>query len=67
MKLHKKKVQNTLKVAKNEDWLVAYAIYMSMKMDHMNKKWQDWPKDEKIDNRLFFQNTEKRVKTGDCR
>ena len=47
MKLHKKKVQNTLKVAKNEDWLVDYAIYMSMKMDNMNKKWQDWPKDEK--------------------
>ena len=41
-------------VAKNEDWLVDYAIYMSMKMDNMNKKWQDWPKDEKIDNRLFF-------------
>ena len=56
-----------LKVAKNEDWLVDYAIYMSMKMDNMNKKWQDWPKDEKIDNRLFFQNTGKRVKTGDCR
>ena len=34
-------------VAKNEDWLVDYAIYMSMKMDNMNKKWQDWPKDEK--------------------
>ena len=67
MKLHKKKVQNTLKVAKNEDWLVDYAVYMSMKMDNMNKKWQDWPKDEKIDNRLFFRNTEKRVKTGDCR
>ena len=34
-------------LAKNEDWLVDYAIYMSMKMDNMNKKWQDWPKDEK--------------------
>ena len=34
-------------VAKNEDWLVDYAIYMSMKMDNMNKQWQDWPKDEK--------------------
>lgn len=34
-------------VAENEDWLVDYAIYMSLKIDNMNKKWQDWPKDEK--------------------
>ena len=31
----------------NEDWLGEYALYMSIKLDNLNKSWLDWPEDEK--------------------
>lgn len=32
---------------KNEDWLSDYAVYMSLKMENMNKSWQEWPDEQK--------------------
>lgn len=31
----------------NEDWLGDFALFMSLKVDNLNKKWQEWPEDFK--------------------
>ena len=34
-------------VAKNEEWLDDFALYMSLKLENFNKSWLDWPEEEK--------------------
>lgn len=34
-------------VAKNEEWLGDFALYMSLKVENFNKSWLDWPEEEK--------------------
>ena len=34
-------------VAKNEEWLGDFALYMSLKLENFNKSWLDWPEEEK--------------------